>query len=122
MLLLNPISSPPHRTQKGKKWRSGASIPIPLACKASALPFELQPQKFFFQKFSDIPMKFSNRLHVSNQNGEKHLVEQKRAHLLTVATRATAGQLSTGTVHRYLFGVYLVQGNRRSFPQLPTGD
>ena len=24
-------------------WRSGASIPVPLACKASALPFELHP-------------------------------------------------------------------------------
>ena len=24
-------------------WRCGASIPVPLACKASALPFELHP-------------------------------------------------------------------------------
>ena len=24
-------------------WRTGASIPLPLACKASALPFELVP-------------------------------------------------------------------------------
>jgi hypothetical protein len=27
-----------------KKWRCGGSNPVPLACKASALPFELHPQ------------------------------------------------------------------------------
>ena len=26
-----------------KSWRLGASIPLPLACEASALPFELSP-------------------------------------------------------------------------------
>ena len=26
-----------------KKWRCGGSNPVPLACKASALPFELHP-------------------------------------------------------------------------------
>ena len=26
-----------------KTWRTGASIPVPLACEASALPFELDP-------------------------------------------------------------------------------
>jgi hypothetical protein len=28
---------------KQKDWRRGASIPLPLACEASALPFELRP-------------------------------------------------------------------------------
>ena len=27
-----------------KKWRCGESNPVPLACKASALPYELHPQ------------------------------------------------------------------------------
>ena len=29
--------------KKGKIWRCGGSNPVPLACKASALPFELHP-------------------------------------------------------------------------------
>ena len=26
-----------------KRWRCGVSIPVPLACKANALPYELHP-------------------------------------------------------------------------------
>ena len=33
---------PPRK--KKKKWRSRVSIPVPSACKADALPFELHPQ------------------------------------------------------------------------------
>ena len=28
---------------KWKKWRTGVSIPVPLECESSALPFELVP-------------------------------------------------------------------------------
>ena len=33
-----------------KKWRCGVSNPVPLACKASALPFELHPHLIFKQR------------------------------------------------------------------------
>ena len=39
LLLLVQISK-----KKGKIWRCGGSNPVPLACKASALPFELHPR------------------------------------------------------------------------------
>ena len=44
----NPTNSPDIRLPcpfflSRKKWRTGASIPVPLACEASALPFELVP-------------------------------------------------------------------------------
>ncbi|CAF2113671.1 unnamed protein product, partial [Brassica napus] len=29
-------------------WRCGVSNPVPLACKASALPFELHPQVIIY--------------------------------------------------------------------------
>ena len=32
------------RIKKKTNWRCGGSNPVPLACKASALPFELHPQ------------------------------------------------------------------------------
>ena len=35
---------PPKKKKKKKKWRSRVSIPVPSACKADALPFELHPQ------------------------------------------------------------------------------
>ena len=38
-----PESVPVKATQ-AKKWRIGASIPLPAACKAAALPFELIPR------------------------------------------------------------------------------
>lgn len=31
------------QAENGRPWRCGASIPVPLTCKASALPFELHP-------------------------------------------------------------------------------
>ena len=36
-----------HTVDSMQKWRSWASIPVPLACWASALPFELHPHCFF---------------------------------------------------------------------------
>ena len=38
--------------EKKKKWRCRASIPVPLACKASALPFELHPPDFITLSFT----------------------------------------------------------------------
>ena len=34
-------------TRNDTKWRSGVSIPVPLACKASALPCELHPHRLW---------------------------------------------------------------------------
>ena len=53
--LCNELSIPSHYQQKQTRiiefskmfWRCGASIPVPLACKASALPFELHPRNDF---------------------------------------------------------------------------
>ena len=50
--ICNELSIPSHyqqiqmRVMESSKmfWRCGASIPVPLACKASALPFELHPR------------------------------------------------------------------------------
>ena len=35
----------------GSNWRMWASIPLPLACKASALPYELIPRKKYIDIF-----------------------------------------------------------------------
>ncbi|KAK8987364.1 hypothetical protein V6N11_027132 [Hibiscus sabdariffa] len=38
---------------KNKKWRCGGSNPVPLACKASTLPFELHPLDILFLAIKD---------------------------------------------------------------------
>ena len=51
----NELSIPSHYQQIQMRiiesskmfWRCGSSIPVPLACKASALPFELRPRNDF---------------------------------------------------------------------------
>ena len=39
------------RQKVEKKWRTRASIPLPLACEASALPFELAPRSWYGATF-----------------------------------------------------------------------
>lgn len=40
----SPSTRAPKEMERGQKWRVGASIPLPTACEAVALPFELTPQ------------------------------------------------------------------------------
>ena len=75
------------KREKKKKWRCRGSIPVPLACKASALPFELHPPDIILVIFTV----FQRIAHTQHDNGKKKKKWRCRASIpVPLACKASA--------------------------------